>query len=104
MKKKYDLQQAIDAKRTQLSELFKAGGDNYDLNDEQVGEIRAINAELTDLGKQLDQAIELEGIQQKAAPRHEPTEREYARGAREVAGRAGNGAGQGPAQLHRRSA
>lgn len=82
MKKKYDLQQAIDAKRTQLSELFKAGGDNYDLNDEQVGEIRAINAELTDLGKQLDQAIELEGIQQKAAPRHEPTEREHARGDR----------------------
>lgn len=57
MKKKYELQQEIEAKRTRLSELFKAGGADYDLTDDQVSEIRQANDELTDLGKQLDAIV-----------------------------------------------
>lgn len=64
MKKKYELAQEIDAKRAKLSELFKAGGDDMKLSDDQVKEIRSLNEELTDLGKQFDQARELEIIQE----------------------------------------
>lgn len=64
MKKKYELAQEIDAKRQTLSDLFKAGGDDMNLNDDQVKEIRRLNDELTDLGKQFDQARELEIIAQ----------------------------------------
>lgn len=57
MKKKYELQQEIDAKRERLSNLFKAGGADYDLTEDQVSEIRQANDELTDLGKQLDTIV-----------------------------------------------
>lgn len=57
MKKKYELRQEIDAKRERLSNLFKAGGADYDLTEEQVSEIRQANDELTDLGKQLDAIV-----------------------------------------------
>jgi HK97 family phage major capsid protein len=64
VKRKYELAQEIDAKRAKLSDLFKAGGDDMKLSDDQVGEIRSLNDELTDLGKQFDQARELEIIQE----------------------------------------
>lgn len=64
MKRKYELAQEIDAKRAKLSDLFKAGGDDMKLSDDQVKEIRSLNEELTDLGKQFDQARELEIIQE----------------------------------------
>jgi hypothetical protein len=64
VKRKYELAQEIDAKRTKLSDLFKAGGDDMKLSDDQVKEIRSLNEELTDLGKQFDQARELEIIQE----------------------------------------
>ncbi len=57
MKKKYELQQEIVAKRERLADLFKAGGADYDLTEEQVSEIRQANDELTDLGKQLDAIV-----------------------------------------------
>jgi hypothetical protein len=64
VKRKYELAQEIDAKRAKLSDLFKAGGDDMKLSDDQVKEIRSLNEELTDLGKQFDQARELEIIQE----------------------------------------
>jgi HK97 family phage major capsid protein len=64
VKRKYELAQEIDAKRDKLSDLFKAGGDDMKLSDDQVKEIRSLNEELTDLGKQFDQARELEIIQE----------------------------------------
>lgn len=86
MKKKYELAQELSAKREKLAELFKAGGDDMNLSDAQVEEIRALNTELTDLGKALDRARELEDIKAQAerfrpasdeqpagAPRAEPT-------------------------------
>jgi len=78
MKKKYELAQEIDAKRVKLNELFKAGGDEYNLTEDQVKDIRALNDELTDLGKQFDAARELEDIQTRHKS-HEPTERELER-------------------------
>lgn len=62
MKRKYELQQEIDAKNKRLSDLFHAGGPDLNLNDEQVEEIRRLNTEVTDLAKQRDQAAELESI------------------------------------------
>ena len=57
MKKKYELQQEINAKSERLSALFAAGGADYDLTEDQVSEIRQANDELTDLGKQLDAIV-----------------------------------------------
>jgi HK97 family phage major capsid protein len=80
VKKKYELQQEIDAKSVKLSELFQAGGDDLNLNDDQVKEIRALNDELTELGKQRDTAAEMERIQeQHAKAQHTPTQRDLER-------------------------
>jgi HK97 family phage major capsid protein len=86
MKKKYELQQEIDAKSAKLSGIFQAGGDTLDLNDDQVKEIRALNDELTDLGKQRDTAAEMERIQQAhaKAAQHQPTQRDMDRPAGNV--------------------
>lgn len=86
MKKKYELQAEIDAKSVKLSELFQAGGDDLNLNDDQVKEIRALNDELTDLGKQRDTAVEMERIQEQntKAQQHAPTQRDMERPAGNV--------------------
>lgn len=79
MKKKYELQQEIDAKNKRLRELFDNGGDGYEnLKEDDIIEIRRLNTELTDLGKQRDAAAELELLdtQSKERAKHMPTERE----------------------------
>lgn len=83
MKRKYELQQEIDAKNQKLASLFEAGGKDLNLNDDQVIEIRQLNAELTDLGKQRDTAAELEDIEARTKQHraHGPTEQEKARDA-----------------------
>lgn len=66
MKRSYELKQQIDAKNRQLADLFRAGGDDLNLSDDQVAEIKRLNAEVTDLAKQRDAAVELEAIEAKA--------------------------------------
>jgi HK97 family phage major capsid protein len=62
MKKKYELSQEITAKRDQLAAIFKKGGDSYDLSEEEVSQVQALNTELTDLGKEYDKVRELDTI------------------------------------------
>lgn len=59
MKKKYELAEEINAKRDQMAKLFK---DDLDMTEDEVKSIRQLNDELTDLSKQYDQAVALEGI------------------------------------------
>lgn len=59
MKTKYELAAQIEAKQKELAALF----DGYpDIPAERIDEIQAKNAELTDLGKQFEQAKALESI------------------------------------------
>lgn len=91
MKKKYELQQEITAKRTQLHTIFEQAGPDLDFEkvteiagttEEKVTEVRKRNEELADLQKEFEQVVELEQIERNATtadPRHTPSERERER-------------------------
>lgn len=59
-----DLQGKIEAKRTRMAELFskRTADGRYDITPEQGEEIKSLNDELTDLGKQYDRERELSDI------------------------------------------
>lgn len=61
MKQKYEIAQAMQAKRERLSELFK-GFPDVTLTNDQAEEADRLNGELKELGEKLDQAARLEAI------------------------------------------
>jgi HK97 family phage major capsid protein len=79
VKKKYEIQQELAAKQQKLSDLFAAGGENYDLTEEQATEIKSLNTELTDLGKALDKAVAEEQELAEIKARQAKAEQQYRR-------------------------
>lgn len=73
MKSVKEIQSELDAKRAALAEIFEKsktkvdGEDRYNLTAEQAADVKARNDELTDLGKQLDDAKLVDDIYQKNA-------------------------------------
>ena len=71
MKTVKDLQDALNAKQAELAEIFEKsktkvdGQDRYDLTPAQLEDVKARNAELNDLGAQLEEAKDLDVIFQK---------------------------------------
>jgi HK97 family phage major capsid protein len=61
VKEKYEIAQAMQAKRQRLSELFK-GFPDCTLTTEQAEEADRLNGELKDLGEKFDRAAQLEAI------------------------------------------
>ena len=68
MKNVAQLREELAAKRAALNELFKDGYEK--LTDDQVKDVQAKNAELTDLGKQFDEAKALADIQDQTRQEH----------------------------------
>lgn len=64
-----DVQEELDAKRAQLAQMFEAAKTDAGLQmtAEQVEDVRARNDELSDLGRELEQAKELDEIYQRTA-------------------------------------
>lgn len=71
MKTVKELQEQLNAKQAELAEIFENsktkvdGQDRYNLTPEQVEDVKNRNAELNDLGAQLEQAKDVDAIYQK---------------------------------------
>lgn len=71
MKTVKELQDQLNAKQAELAEIFEKaktkvdGQDRYNLTPEQVEDVKSRNAELNDLGVQLEQAKDVDAIYQK---------------------------------------
>lgn len=71
MKTVKELQDQLNAKQAELAEIFEKaktkvdGQDRYNLTPDQVEDVKSRNAELNDIGVQLEQAKEVDAIYQK---------------------------------------
>lgn len=71
MKTVKELQEQLNAKQAELAEIFEKaktkvdGQDRYNLTPEQVEDVKSRNAELNDIGAQLEQAKDVDAIYQK---------------------------------------
>jgi HK97 family phage major capsid protein len=84
-----ELGEQIGAKRKKVGEIFdsnKVDGE-YKLADEQVSEVRQLNAELKDLGAQYEELKEIEDIRRGTAEAEERDEREGRTGRKSGGGR-----------------
>lgn len=73
MKTVKELQELLNAKRAELAAIFEKaktkvdGQDRYNLDEKQLDDVRARNAEIDDLAKQLEDAKSMDDIYQKNA-------------------------------------
>lgn len=61
-----DLNAESEKRAERMEYLFEKGGQNYDLTEDEAGEIKSLNDELTALGKARDRHAEFQALQEKA--------------------------------------
>jgi HK97 family phage major capsid protein len=65
MKKTQELQEKVNAKRVEIKSIFDAGGEDLNLDEDQVEDIQTKNAELEAAQAELESALSMEKIEAK---------------------------------------